>query len=223
MRIVELNIANFSKDGFGQAEWTNQPGVTWPVEVPFTAVGDIVTVELGKKRKGALESRLLEIVTPSPDRVKPKCIHFGACGGCRWQHLHYEQQLMLKEDKIRSLLSPHLSTSISWHPIIPSSPPWEYRNKMELSFSSDKANNHYLGLILYGSRGKVFQMKECHLVNSWYVDAVDAVSQWWNESGVDAYHMHRNTGSLRTLTLREGQRTGDRLVMLTVFGITRYG
>jgi 23S rRNA (uracil1939-C5)-methyltransferase len=106
--------------------------------------------------------------------------------------------------------------------MIPCLPPWQYRNKMELSFSRDKAGRRYLGLILYGTRGHVFQMQECHLIHEWAIDAVNAVSKWWEESGLDAYFPAGDKGSLRTLTLREGMRTGDRLVMLTVSGNPEY-
>jgi 23S rRNA (uracil1939-C5)-methyltransferase len=89
---------------------------------------------------------------------------------------------------------------------------------MEYSFSMDAAGNKYLGMVMDSSHGKVFHLTECHLTNEWFVDVVKAVRAWWHESGLDAYHMHRNTGSLRTLTVREGQRTGDRMVILTVSG-----
>ena len=222
MRVVELHITDISKEGYGHTQWTNPQGLCSQVEVPFTAPGDHVTVELGKKRKSSFQGKLLVLNTPSNQRIEALCAHFGACGGCRWQHLPYAQQLELKSEKIRTLLTPYLHAQTVWYPILACSPPWEYRNKMELSFSSDKANNRYLGLILQGSRGRVFQMKECHLVNKWYVDAVNAVSYWWEKSGLEAYHLHRNTGSLRTLILREGQRSGDRLVMLTVSGNPDY-
>jgi 23S rRNA (uracil1939-C5)-methyltransferase len=59
-------------------------------------------------------------------------------------------------------------------------------------------------------------------MSPWIIDAVKATSQWWADSGLDAYHLGSDKGSLRTLTLREGQRTGDRMVMLTVSGNPEY-
>jgi 23S rRNA (uracil1939-C5)-methyltransferase len=152
----------------------------------------------------------------------PRCQHFGYCGGCRWQHIAYKEQLEQKERGIRRYFEPFIQTDTAWHPIIPCQPPWQYRNKMELTFSSDKGGRRYLGLILYGTKGHVFQIQECHLIHDWVVKAVKAVSKWWEDSGLDAYHMGGDRGSLRTLTLREGQRTGDRLVMLTVSGNPAY-
>ena len=93
---------------------------------------------------------------------------------------------------------------------------------MEFSFSSDAAKNHYLGLHMDSGRGKVFNLSECHLVNPWMAEAVQVVSEWWKEQQLEAYHPYKNTGSLRTLTLREGMRTGDRMVILTVSGNPDY-
>jgi 23S rRNA (uracil1939-C5)-methyltransferase len=93
---------------------------------------------------------------------------------------------------------------------------------MEFSFSSDSAKRNYLGLILDSSRGKVFNLQECHLVNSWFVEALNAARRWWNESELAAYHPSTDRGSLRTLTLREGKRTGERMAMLTVSGNPDY-
>jgi 23S rRNA (uracil1939-C5)-methyltransferase len=125
---------------------------------------------------------------------------------------------MIKQQQVDILFRPLVNPGGFYGRIIPCDPPWQYRNKMEFTFSSDASGKHFLGLILDGSRGKVLNLTECHLVNPWFVDALKAVRQWWLESGLLAYHPHTNNGSLRTLIIREGVRTGDRLVMLTVSG-----
>jgi 23S rRNA (uracil1939-C5)-methyltransferase len=214
MRLVRLRITEFSKEGHGIGIWPERAPAK--VEVPFSVPGDEVIVHLRKRKRGVYQGYPVEWICYSPQRIPPLCQHFSQCGGCRWQQIAYEDQLKQKEAWVRHFLSPVLSSSVVWHPIIPCLPPWVYRNKMELTFSSDKAGERYLGLILYGTRGHVFQMKECHLIHSWVVETVQAVSRWWEQSGLEAYHGGRNTGSLRTLTLREGQHTGDRMVMLTV-------
>ncbi|MFI0434376.1 MAG: 23S rRNA (uracil(1939)-C(5))-methyltransferase RlmD [Parachlamydiaceae bacterium] len=217
-RFAQLNITEFSKEGLGKGDWVTGTGVLHPVEVPFSMPGDEVNVRLMKKTRGIYQSEPVDWIQFSTDRVKPQCQHFGKCGGCRWQHIAYEDQLKQKEALIKGYFSPFLQENTAWHPIIPCQSPWEYRNKMELSFSADKAGNRYLGLILYGTRGYVFQMQECRLMSEWVSKAVKSVSQWWEASGLEAYHMGKNKGSLRTLTLRQGQRTGDRMVILTVSG-----
>lgn len=215
---VEVQVTALSKKGNGLALLPRPQGNPALVEIPFTMPGDTVRARLLRKRSGVYSAKLEELLIPSPDRIRPRCIHFGICGGCRFQHMDYSYQLKFKEQVVHHLFKKMLNPHLQIRPIIPCSEPWHYRNKMEFSFSSDAAGRKFLGLMIDSSQGKVFNLTECHLTHSWFVDAVKAVRQWWYESGLDAYHMPRDAGSLRTLTLREGVRTGDRMVILTVSG-----
>src|SRR5207248_741820 len=116
--------------------------------------------------------------SPAENRISPKCKHFGVCGGCRWQHVPYSEQLEIKQNMVKKYFN-SLLDGVDFRPIVPCDPPWEYRNKMEFSFSSDAAQNKYLGMVMDSSRGKVFNLTECHLVNSWFAKTVETVRQWW--------------------------------------------
>ncbi|MDP1834532.1 MAG: 23S rRNA (uracil(1939)-C(5))-methyltransferase RlmD [Chlamydiales bacterium] len=218
MRNATVKITSFSKDGFGAGESPRADGNIDKVEVPFTAPGDEVEATLFRKRKGLYQARLESVSTPSPLRVAPRCVHFGTCGGCRWQHLSYSKQLDMKESTVHQAFEPILQPGTDVHPIIGCEEPWYYRNKMEFSFSSNKAGDRFLGLMMQGGNQRVVQLQECHLVSSWFVDALKATRSWWEASGLLAYHPRRNEGSLRTLIVREGLHTGDRMAMLTVSG-----
>lgn len=218
---VELDIVEFSKKGNGIGFVKHKSKECVPVEVSFAIPGDSVKATARFKRaKGT--GTLTELVTPSKYRISPRCIHFGVCGGCRWQQLDYREQLNEKEKKVHTLFAPFLTERSQLRPIVACAEPWQFRNKMEFSFSSDLSQKKYLGLIMDSSRGKVLNLEECHLTHEWFVSVLKGVRQWWEESNLDAYHHYRNTGSLRTLTLREGQRTGDRMVILTVSGNPDY-
>lgn len=221
-RIETCKINEFSKKGNGVGFAEKDDGRKIPVEVPFTAPGETVTAQIMPKKGNIHQGKLKEIVVASPDRIAPRCIHFGSCGGCRLQHISYQQQLEHKETYVRNCFEKLLTPETKFYSIIGCNEPWYYRNKMEFSFSSDIAGNKYLGLIMDSSRGKVFNLTECHLVHGWFSTAVEAVRQWWKESGLDAYHPPKDLGSLRTLTLREGIRTGDRLAVLTVSGNAQF-
>lgn len=220
LQIATIAIDSLSKKGYGVG--TTQDEKARRVEVPFTMPGDIAEATLVKKRGGIYTSRLNTIQTPSPERIAPRCIHFGVCGGCRWQQISYEQQLAIKQQKIEELFASLIGDRTSILPIVGSVSPWHYRNKMEFTFSSDAAGNRYLGLIIDGSRGKVVNLTECHLVNPWVAELLVALRGWWASTSLKAYHPHTNTGALRTLTVREGINMGDRLVMLTVSGNPDY-
>jgi 23S rRNA (uracil1939-C5)-methyltransferase len=221
-RQIEVDIVKFSKKGNGIGYFERQDKEVWPVEVSFTLPGDRVCAQLMRKRSGVYPSILEEIIHPSPERITPKCVHFGVCGGCRWQNLSYENQLKEKEQFVAGCFGDLLTDSVDVYQIVPTDDPWNYRNKMEYSFSSDREGNHYLGLMMDKGKGKVVNLTECHLPNPWFIEAVKAVRAWWKESTLEAYHSFKNIGSLRTLTLREGMRTGDRMVNLTVSGNPDY-
>lgn len=217
-RTVQVTINQLTKRGNGLGGFLKAQDKFRLVEVPFTIPGDVVRVYLKRKRGGIFDGRLEEILTPSPDRIQPRCVHFGVCGGCRLQQITHDKQLQFKENFVRSLFTKLLTEQSQFMPILPAIDPWQYRNKMEYTFSSDSSGKKYLGLIMDSSRGQVFNLTECHLTRHWFVDGLKSVRQWWQESGLDAYHMHHDKGSLRTLIMRKGERTGDRMVVLTVSG-----
>ena len=148
-----------------------------------------------------------------------RCPHLPLCGGCSKQHLDYGAQLSEKQTLIDTLFAPWLQDgTIEHYPIIGSEDPWYYRNKMEFSFSQNLAGDHFLGLMQRGGRRRVENLNECHLTPLWFVDVLKSVREWWKKSGVLAYHTFKDTGALRTLTVREGRRTRDKMAILTVSG-----
>lgn len=140
------------------------------------------------------------------------CTHVPICGGCLQQQIPYLTQISQKQAKIENLFQGTV------YPIIPCSYPWGYRNKMEFSFSQNKMGERYLGLIMHRSRGKVLDLEECFLCPPWFIDVLEKTRNWWETTSLQAYNFRKGTGVLRTLTIREGKRTGHRLVMLTVSG-----
>lgn len=213
---VKIQIEKFAKSGNGIGYFERQDKTVWPVEVAFSVPGDEVEASLHGKKSGVYEGHPLELITSSPERIKPRCVHFGVCGGCRWQQISYKKQLQVKEEMLEKCFNQPVGK------IIPCEDHWHYRNKMEFTFSSDTKGKDYLGLIMDSSGGKVINLTECHLPNPWFIEVRQAVANWWDQNDVYAYNMHNNTGSLRTLTLREGQRTGDKMVILTVSGHPAY-
>jgi 23S rRNA (uracil1939-C5)-methyltransferase len=219
LKQVQLQITHYDgKTGYGLGALERPEGLSDQVEVPFTMPGDQVMVEFGRKRGGVYHARLLEIVSPSSARETPLCEHFAQCGGCRWQHVPYVEQLRLKQETVLRQFEQLKMAETQIFPIVGCEPPWQYRNKMEFSFSSDAKGERYLGLMLANGRQRVVTLNACYLVNPWFVEALKATREWWIASGVDAYHPYKDTGSLRTLTVREGIRTGDRMAILTVSG-----
>lgn len=189
-------------------------------EVIGALPGDRLKVRLARKRRGKRRGDIMDVLIPSSCRVAAPCVHVPLCGGCTWQQMEYTAQLQEKETRVRKRFEPLLGDG-SFRSIVPCADPWQYRNKMEFSFSQNRAGERFLGLIIAGSRGHVLNLSECHLVSSWFVEVLSKVRSWWKESGLTAYRLD-NTGVLRTLIVREGKRTGNKLVMLTVSGNPAY-
>lgn len=144
----------------------------------------------------------------SENTIDPKCRHFRQCGGCQFQHIPYDEQLAHKKKFVSHCFGREVE------PIIPCEPWWRYRNKMEFSFGQSKSGDKFLGLMK--QRGRVENLSECFLTNPWFVEVLENVRLWWQQSPLDAYFPPGNRGLLRTLTLREGIRSREKMVVLTV-------
>ena len=122
-----------------------------PVFVPFAAPGERARVEVRDAHKGFLRARLLETLTPAPERVEPRCWHFGECGGCQFQHLAYAFQLGVKEKILREqFLRLGGIPDAPIRPILPSPSPWSYRNSVQFTPTTDRRLGYYRADAHYG-------------------------------------------------------------------------
>ena len=164
--------------------------------------------------------------TPSPaialggegERSKGRCRHFGDCGGCQLQDKPYEEQLALKASRVTELLK--LAGWTGPLPIHRSPDEWYYRNKMEFSFQdvfpAPALGQDYLllGLKRKGRWDKVMNLAECHLLSPEAPKLLEAVHAWALHENLEPYNLHRQTGFLRHLVVREAKNTPDRMVLL---------
>jgi len=215
-------ITSLSKKGFGRAIEENSQ-VKTILEVPHSLPGDEITAFLYKKRKGKRKGRLLSIDKPSTSRNEPTCPHAFICGGCTLHCLAYEKQLEEKQKRVLNLFQDYfIQRPFELFPISPAKQQWEYRNKMEFNFSENKAGTKFLGLMIASANRFVFNITKCHLASVWFSEIVDLVRGWWEKTGLSAYNGITNEGHLRSLTLREGKNTGDKMIILTVSGNPDY-
>ncbi len=198
--------------------------------IPFSAPGDIIDVQVTKKRRSHMEGRIVKIHEPSTRRTTPKCIHFGVCGGCKWQHLEYKQQLAIKEETVRNNLIrighidlPEVS------PILGAPETYKYRNKMEFSFSNQRwlteeeiagqdtlAHRNGLGLHIPGRWDRVLDLKECLLQADPSNDIRLSIRNFAIEHEISFFDPRQQTGILRTLMIRTTS-TGEVMVLLQCY------
>lgn len=201
------------------------------VFIPFGAPGDVADVKIDRKKRSYAEGHIERLVKPSERRETPKCAHFGVCGGCKWQHLPYELQLELKQRVVTDALERIAKVPLPpVNPILGSERIWNYRNKMEYTFSDKKwrtweqvksgmeftDNPNALGFHIPGAFDKVLHIDECFLQEEPGNEIRNFVYDYACERGYTFYNLRSQQGLLRTLMVRVCT-TGDIMVCL-VFG-----
>lgn len=144
------------------------------------------------------------------------CPHRTLCGGCRLSGMSYEEELAEKQKSIEALFSHPVS------PIIPSPKTTAYRNKMEFSFGGNLTEKK-LGLIERSKRGWVENISACQAISPWFNAVLNEVRLFFEQQpSLTAYFARLNRGHLRSLIMREGIRTGQKMVCLLVSGHEAY-
>ena len=200
------------------------------VFVPLAAPGDVVDVQVTKKRKRYYEGRPVRFHHLSDIRTEPFCRHFGTCGGCKWQHIPYNEQLKFKQREVWNNLKrigkvelPEIS------PILPSPEERFYRNKLEFTFSNRRwlspeemesdeiiGNKNGLGFHIPGMFDKVIDIEECHLQSYPSNEVRLAVRNFALENNWPFFDLKAQEGFLRTLIIRTSS-TGESMVIVVFY------
>jgi 23S rRNA (uracil1939-C5)-methyltransferase len=199
------------------------------VFVPILIPGDVVDIQVTKKRRKYMEGIVVRFHEYSADRIKPRCLHFGVCGGCRWQHLPYDLQLYHKEKQVSDNLKRIGKIEVpEICPIIASSEIYFYRNKLEYTFSArrwmtreeyasdpDLVKEDALGFHIPGHFDKVLDIRECHLQPDPSNAIRDAVRRYTHKKSLSFFDIRQQSGFLRNLIIRN---TSDgKLMVIVVF------
>ncbi len=192
--------------------------------------GDEVEISIRRTRKKYADAEIEQLLQPSELRTDAACRYFGWCGGCKWQHVDYQAQLKAKHASVREAFQ-HAGgfDDPAVQPVLPAEQTYFYRNKMEFSFSAnrwltrkeiesgqrfDKA--FALGLHAPGQFAKVIDIQECHLQSNESVQIVNLVRELACTHGWDPWDARKTRGLLRHLVIREGKRTGERMINLVL-------
>jgi len=177
--------------------------------------GQLIRIQLAKKKTNYAEGEVVEILERSPLEVPPLCSSFGRCGGCLWQNLSYEAQLSYKEEQVKESFL-HLAKIQNFEilPILPSPKTISYRNKAEFTFGRTEEGNLSLGFHTLGRYDKVEDVSQCCLIGQTGNEILRAIKEYFSAKGTEPYHHRSHRGFLRHLVLREGKRTGEVMVNL---------
>lgn len=183
--------------------------------VKNTIPGQVIEAVVTKNGSNRMEGRLQRVVTPSPLETESPCPHYGVCGGCAYQTIPYEEQLKIKSEQVRQLLTPVLGEDFPFEGIEGSPRQSEYRNKMEFSFGDFvKDGPMTLGMHKRGSFYDIVTVDGCRIVDEDYRQILRATLDYFAEKGIPFYRKMQRTGALRHLVVRKAVKTGEILVML---------
>lgn len=198
------------------------------VFVPYCVPGDVVDLQITKKKHSFMEARVIEYKSYAPQRCQPVCKHYGTCGGCKWQILPYSEQLRYKQQQVVDNLTRIGKVQLpEIRPILGSEKVYHYRNKLEFTFADHqwltteemKAGVPFqpgLGFHMPNCFDKVMQVDECHLMDPLNDAIRNGVYRFAVEHGMTFYNEHSHTGQLRNLMIRNNEQ-GEYMVVV-VFG-----
>lgn len=218
--LESLRIETAAAEGKSIARYDGQV-----IFVPFAAPGDLADINVTRNKKNYAEGQIVKLIEASPDRQEPVCVHFGKCGGCKWQHLSYQAQLKMKENQVRDDLQRIAKVEVDeFLPILGCTDQYHYRNKLEFTFSNkaweevfDKANPGRLpalGFHIPGMFDKVLDLENCHLAPNEANQIREAVKRKALEMSLSFFDIREQHGLLRNLMLRCNSKNEWMLVLV---------
>jgi len=191
--------------------------------------GDVVDISTYKKRKGFYEGNIVKFHTLSEHRTEPVCQHFGVCGGCKWQHMKYDAQLIFKQKEVTENLKRIGKLDLpELKPILAVENPYWYRNKMEFSFSNQRwltkeevdsgieINRNALGFHKPGMWDKIVDVDKCYLQADPSNAIRNFVRSYAHKNELTFFDPKNQVGFLRSLMIRTSS-TDEVMIVLQIF------
>lgn len=197
------------------------------VFVPFVVPGDVVDLQLRRKKHSYAEAEAVKFHNYSQERAEPFCKHYGVCGGCKWQCLAYEHQLKYKQQQVVDALTRIGKVELPGvMPILGSENTRAYRNKLEFTFSNKRwltwqevaeqvtyDNMDALGFHIPGAFDKVLDIEECGLMCDLNNRLRNGIRDFAHREGIPFFDLRSQTGVLRNIMIRTST-TGEVMLLL---------
>lgn len=197
------------------------------VFVPFAVPGDVVDLQVRRKKHSYCEAEIIRMVKPSDVRVEPRCAHFGVCGGCKWQNVPYSEQLKMKEKQVFDQLTRIGKVELSGiNPIIGSEKTFGYRNKLEFGCSNKRwltkeeiasgteySQMNAIGFHITGAFDKILPVDKCYLMDDTHNRIRNEIRDYAYATGMTFYDLRGKHGLLRDIVIRNSD-TGEWMVLV---------
>lgn len=197
------------------------------VFVPFAVPGDVVDLQVRRKKHSYCEAEIIRFIKYSERRVKPFCQHFGICGGCKWQNIPYDEQLRMKQKQVYDQLTRIGKVNLpEFNQILGSVKTQGYRNKLEFGCSnrrwltqeeiasgSDFTQMNAVGFHITGAFDKILPIEECWLMDDLQNKIRNAIRDYAYEHDIVFYDIRKQCGLLRDIMVRNSD-TGEWMVLI---------
>lgn len=197
------------------------------VFVPFAVPGDVVDLQVRRKKHSYCEAEIIRFIKYSERRVKPFCQHFGICGGCKWQNIPYDEQLRMKQKQVYDQLTRIGKVNLpEFNQILGSVKTQGYRNKLEFGCSnrrwltqdeiasgSDFTQMNAVGFHITGAFDKILPIEKCWLMDDLQNKIRNAIRDYAYEHDMVFYDIRRQCGLLRDIMVRNSD-TGEWMVLI---------
>ena len=199
------------------------------VFVPFAVPGDVVDLQVRKKKHSYCEAEVIRFREYSKVRATPMCSHFGVCGGCKWQNLPYEEQLKAKQRQVQDQLRRIGKVELpEFRPIMGSVKISEYRNKLEFGCANrrwrtkeeisedtvfDAASNNAVGFHITGSFDKILPIEKCWLMDDLHNRIRNEIRDYATATGMTFFDLRAQKGLLRDIIIRNSN-SGEWMVII---------
>mgnify|MGYP000927576221 CR=1 FL=1 len=197
------------------------------VFVPFTVPGDVVDLQVRKKKHHYCEAEVIRFIKYSDVRQQPMCSHFGICGGCKWQNLPYEEQLRAKQKQVFDQLTRIGKIELpEFRPIMGSAKTKEYRNKLEFGCCNKRwltreqvasgttfDNMNAIGFHITGAFDKILPIDKCWLMDDLHNEIRNEIRDFALKNNYSFFDLRRQVGLLRDIMIRNSN-TGEWMVLV---------
>ena len=195
--------------------------------VPFAVPGDVVDLQVKKKKHSYCEAEVVRFIEYSKVRVTPFCQHFGVCGGCKWQNLPYEEQLKAKQQQVENQLRRIGKIALpECNPILGSVKTKEYRNKLEFGCSNKRwltkeevasgaafDNMNAIGFHITGAFDKILPIEECRLMDGMNNDIRNEIRDYALAHNIEFFDLREQRGLLRDIIIKHSNSGEWRVIV----------
>lgn len=206
--IVEILDNGFGGEGIAKIEGQ-------VVFIPGAIKSEKIKIKILKVTAKACYAKIIEILEKSEHRTLSQCETYPKCGGCTLRHMDYDYTMQMKKESVQNTLKKALGRPISVDEVLPMENPFYYRNKLQYPIGVNEAGEPVMGVFAERSH-RIISTSECKIQNGFAQKIANLIFQFAKENGISAYNEEKQTGILRHIVIRVGQKNNEIMVTLVV-------